>query len=109
MADTMFPGASALGDSVNELFAPPQSQANAEYRQIQQENHLFSAQDQGVNHSVLQGGKANIADQNSPQYGNEKNKPTATEDPQDVEDRWMARLAKFAGIAGATGVKLGGL
>ena len=53
--------------------------------------------------------KSNIASENSPQFGNDKNRPTPTEDPLNVEAAWTARLAKFAGIAGATGTKIGSM
>lgn len=49
--------------------------------------------------------KSNISKENDPTA----TKAAASEDPQAVEDRWTARLAKYAGIAGATGVKLGGM
>ncbi len=74
--------------------------------QVQRESRINSVQNQGVNYDPLRSGKSNIASQNSPDYGNEKNKPAPTENPQDVEDRWMGRMAKFAGIAQGTGAKI---
>ena len=100
-SDPMFPGSETLGSTVEALFDTGNS-----YQQINLFNHLMTAQDEGVNRNVLQGGKANVAQENSPQYGNEKNKPTTTEDPQAVEERWTARMAKYAGIAQATGTKI---
>lgn len=38
-----------------------------------------------------------------------KSVAAAVEDPADVEARWMARLAKFAGIAQTTGTKINGI
>lgn len=107
--DPMWPGASDLGDTPHKLFSPGaalQQSINSEETSLHKAYYLNSAQNQGVNYSPLQSGKANVAGENSPQYGNEKNRPTATEDPQEVEARWTARMAKFAGIAQATGVKI---
>lgn len=105
----MFPGASALGDSLQDLFNPNsagQQQQNS-YFKLQQENRLYSMQNMGVKDMPSENGDA--ASRNNPQYGNEKNKPAASEDPQEIEARWQARMAKFAGVASATGVKLGGV
>lgn len=101
----MFPGAASLGDSLSELFNPS-STSNQVYS-LQYQNRMDSMLGQGVTRP--QNNEANEASKNSPQYGNEKDKPAPTEDPLAVEDRWTARLAKYAGIAGATGVKMGGL
>ncbi len=103
----MFPGASGLGDSVAALFSPEQDAANQYYQEsirLQRENRITSIQNQGVRDMPSTNG--NDAQKNSPQYGNEKNRQTATTDPMEVEQAWMARLAKFAGIAQSTGVKL---
>ena len=105
----MFPGASALGDSVDKLFSPKQDASSQAYAQLQQENQQMrmersstSSQNEGIKDMPGYGQGANA---NRPT----KTQPSATEDPQEVEARWMARLAKFAGITNATGVKLGSM
>ena len=101
----MFPGANGLGDSVQSLFSPTKDNSNAMYVQLQQEARSERIQGQGVKDMPSENG--NAASQNSPQYGNEKNKQTATTDPMEVEAQWTARLAKFANIAQSTGTKIG--
>lgn len=103
----MFPGSSGLGESVAELFNSSGTNQNAIYMRLQQEQRVDRIQNQGVKDMPSENGEA--ANRNSPQYGNEKNKPSATEDPTEVENAWLSRLSKYAGIAGSTGVKLGGL
>lgn len=103
----MFPGASSIGDSLKDLFGGPQDASAAYYKSVMdqnRENRATSIQNQGVQspNSIRAG-----AESNGPGYGNEKNKAAATEDPLEVEARWQARLIKFAGLANATGVKLG--
>lgn len=49
--------------------------------------------------------KTDVGKENSPT----KTQPAATVDPQEEEAKWMARLAKYAGLSQSTGVKLGGL
>lgn len=104
----MFPGASALGDTAAEVLkssaVDQQNQYYAESRRIQSESRIDRMQNMGVKDMPSQ--NSDQASRNSPQYGNEKNRPTATEDPQAVEERWIARMAKFAGISQATGVKI---
>lgn len=102
----MFPGASQLGDTVQALFSQDKSSSFGSATQgVYQMDRLNST---GVERGVYDPLK-NDANRNSPQYGNEKNKPAPTEDPAEVQARWDARLAKFAGIAQGTGVKMGGL
>ncbi len=103
----MFPGASQLGDSIDKLFSTDQGyiqQLYAENRQLKADRSSTAIQNQGVRD--MPSTNANYASQNNPQYGNEKNRAAATEDPLATEERWQARLAKYAGIAQATGVKL---
>lgn len=104
----MFPGSSSLGESVAELFSPAQNAQAQYYKQLLSQSRVdrasSGAQNQGV--KDMPGLNGAEASRNSPQYGNEKNRPAATEDPANVEAAWMARMAKFAGIAQSTGVKI---
>jgi hypothetical protein len=109
MTDGMFPGSSALGDSVQALFSSGADAQTQFYQAQMRQARLARAGSQEQNQGVrdMPSTNGNAAAQNTPQYGNDKNRPTATTDPSEVEQAWMARLAKFAGIAGSTGVKLG--
>jgi hypothetical protein len=103
----MFHGASALGESVSDLFNPNSLNANKAYSAVTQQNRADRtstfAQNQGVQNPS--NNKSSIANENQAT----KTKAAATVDPLEVEAEWQARLAKFAGIAGATGAKLGGI
>lgn len=105
----MFPGASALGDSINSLFGGPQDAQQQYYTELTKQAREARVSSQGQTQGVrdMPSTNSNYAAQNSPEYGNQKGKPAATEEPQEVEARWMARLIKFAGITQATGVKIG--
>ncbi len=98
------PFMSALGEA-GKQFTPAGKEASA----AKQDNQLSSALRLEARLSTgVQPGQQNrsdIAKENAPRKGN----PAASEDPNEVEARWMARLAKFAGISQATGVKLGGM
>ena len=106
-----FPGVEQLGDSFSALFQQnPADTYNQELMNIHKQGYLTSTSNQGVNFGVLQGAKANTSQENSANFGGEKvGKAATTRDPNEVEQEWMQRLAKFAGIAQATGVKLGGV
>lgn len=105
----MFPGSSAIGDSMASLFGGPQDVSNQYYQAQMKQARLTRTGTQEQNQGVRDMPSTNGSDavKNSPQFGNEKNRPTAAEDPMEVEARWEGRLAKYAGISQATGVKIG--
>lgn len=103
---------SGLGDDIDSLFSK------------QTLGSAIGAAGQAYNDGVANGGVMGAAnkfavlskhldygttrqDINGNKVSPTRTQPAATANPVDVEAYWMAKLAKFAGIAGATGTKLG--